>query len=67
MIVELPDLGDDPIFDQIRQQIQWRQYDLRSIGYDESQKTIDVTLKVILYDSANVEIARVVKDYPAAK
>ena len=67
MIVEFPDLGDDPIFDQIRQQIQWRQYDLRSIGYDESQKTIDVTLKVILYDSANVEIARVVKDYPAAK
>ena len=67
MIVEFPDLSDDPIFDQIRQQIQWRQYDLRSIGYDESQKTIDVTLKVILYDSANVEIARVVKDYPAAK
>lgn len=65
MIVQFPDLGNDPVFDEIRQQIQWRQYDLRSIGYDESQKTIDVTLKVVLYDSANKEIARVVREYPA--
>ena len=45
-------------------QIQWRQFDLRSIHYDESQKTLDVTLEVTLYDSSGAQIVHLERLYP---
>lgn len=47
------------------EQVQLRQFDLRTVGYAQDRKTLDVTLEVVLYDSENREIARVVKEYPA--
>ena len=32
---------------------------------DYVKENYDITLEVVLYDSANIEIARVVKEYPA--
>lgn len=49
----------------LSEQVQLRQYDLRNVGYAGDRKSLDVTLEVVLYDSANGEIARVVKEYPA--
>lgn len=49
----------------LSEQVQLRQYDLRNIGYAGDRKRVDVTLEVVLYDSANIEIARAVKEYPA--
>ena len=64
--VEFPNLGRDQDLDNFRKQITWRQYDLRSIGYDKSLKIHNVTLEVVLYDSANSEVARIIKEYPVS-
>lgn len=45
-------------------QIRWRQYDLRSVGYDESKKTRDVHLTVTLYDREGREIEQLKRVYP---
>lgn len=45
-------------------QIQWRQFDLRSIRYDESQKTQDVLLTVVLYNSKGQRVAGLERLYP---
>ena len=50
----------------LSEQVQLRQYDLRNMGYAKDRKTLDVTLEVVLYDSANAEVARVIKEYPAS-
>ena len=50
----------------LSEQVQLRQFDLRNMGYAKDRKTLDVTLEVVLYDSANAEVARVIKEYPAS-
>ena len=42
-----------------------RVHDMIGGGYNQDYQKEDVTLEVVLYDSANAEIARVVKEYPA--
>ena len=42
-----------------------RVHDMIGGGYSQDYQREDVTLEVVLYDSANGEIARVVKEYPA--
>ena len=42
-----------------------RVHDMIGGGYSQDYQKEDVTLEVVLYDSANAEIARVVKEYPA--
>lgn len=49
----------------LSEQVQLRQFNLRNMGYAEDRKTMDITLEVVLYDSANTEIARVIREYPA--
>lgn len=52
--------------DRFAEQIRLRQFDLRGVGYDKARKNTDISLEVVLYDSANAEIARITKDYPAS-
>ena len=52
--------------DRFAEQIRLRQFDLRGMGYDKARKNTDVSLEVVLYDSANAEVARITKDYPAS-
>jgi len=66
-LVIFPDLKDnDHTEDSFAEQIRLRQFDLRNMGYAKDRKVLDVTLEVVLYDSANNEVARVVKDYPVS-
>ena len=50
----------------LSEQVQLRQFDLRNVGYAKDRKFLDVTLEVVLYDSANNEVAHVVNEYPAS-
>ena len=50
----------------LSEQVQLRQFDLRNVGYAKDRKILDVTLEVVLYDSANNEVAHVVNEYPAS-
>ena len=50
----------------LSEQVQLRQFDLRNVGYAKDRKFLDVTLEVILYDSANNEVAHVANEYPAS-
>lgn len=50
----------------LSEQVQLRQFDLRNVGYAKDRKVLDVTLEVVLYDSANNEVAHVVNEYPAS-
>lgn len=43
-----------------------RVYDMIGGGYSQDYQKEDITLEVVLYDSANIEIARAVREYPAA-
>lgn len=61
--VTFPRLGSNPALDEERQQITWRQYDLRSVGYDKSKKSRDVTLKVRLLDEDGNELANLKRVY----
>ena len=50
----------------LSEQVQLRQFDLRNVGYAKDRKFLDVTLEIVLYDSANNEVAHVVNEYPAS-
>lgn len=65
LTVMFPEYGDDPHFDEIRREIEWRQYDLQFIGYDKKQKTKDVTMEVVLYDDEGRVVDRLERIYPA--
>ena len=66
-LVTFPDLEDnDHTEESFAEQIRLRQFDLRDMGYDKNRKFLDVTLEVVLYDSANTEVARVINEYPAS-
>ena len=58
--VHFPELQFTEEGDQIR----WRQFDLRSIGYDETEKTQDVRLTVTLYDSEELPLTVLDRVYP---
>jgi hypothetical protein len=67
VLVTFPDLKDnDHTEDSFAEQIRLRQFDLRNVGYAKDRKILDVTLEVVLYDSANNEVAHVVNEYPAS-
>lgn len=66
-VVSFPDLEADRREEGVlSEQVQLRQFDLRNVGYAKDRKVLDVTLEVVLYDSANNEVAHVVNEYPAS-
>ena len=66
VLVSFPYLEADRREGVLSEQVQLRQFDLRNVGYAKDRKFLDVTLEVVLYDSANNEVAHVVNEYPAS-